>query len=58
MTDEDERFKLKPIAKDERMRQVRYLHPDVVKKYREMVKRDIAKGIIKPNQFNNKGKKK
>jgi len=58
MTDEDERFKLKPIPKDERLRQVRHLHPDVVKKYREMVKRDIAKGIIKPNQFNNKGKKK
>ena len=54
MTDEDERFKLKPIPKDERLKQVRHLHPDVVKKYKEMVKRSI----IKPDQFNNKGKKK
>ena len=59
MTDDfNDKFKLKPIAKDERLRQVRYLRPDLVKKYKEMVKRDIEKGIIKPSQFNNKGKKK
>jgi len=54
----DDRFKLKPIAKDERLKQVRHLKPEVVKKYKDMIRRDIAKGLIQPDQFNNKGKKK
>jgi len=54
----DDRFKLKPIAKDERLRQIRYLKPETVKKYKDMIRRDIAKGLIQPDQFNNKGKKK
>ena len=54
----DDRFKLKPIPRDERLKQVRHLKPEVVKKYKEMIRRDIAKGLIQPDQFNNKGKKK
>ena len=59
MTDDfNDKFKLKPIAKDERLKQVRHLMPEVVKKYKDMIRRDIAKGLIQPDQFNNKGKKK
>ena len=54
----DDKFKLKPIAKDERLKQVRHLKPEVVKKYKDMIRRDIEKGLIQPDQFNNKGKKK
>ena len=53
----DDRFKLKPIPRDERLKQVRHLKPEVVKKYKEMIRRDIAKGLIQPDQFNNKGRK-
>ena len=59
--DEDEdfakRFALKPIKPDERMHQVRYLRPELVEKVKKAIKRDIAKGFIKPDHFNNKGKK-
>ena len=59
MTDDfNDKFKLKPIAKDERLKQVRHLKPEVVKKYKDMIRRDIAKCLIQPDQFNNKGKKK
>ena len=59
MTDDfNDKFKLKPIAKDERLKQVRHLKPEVVKKYKDMIRRDIAKGLIQRDQFNNKGKKK
>ena len=59
MTDDfNDKFKLTPIAKDERLKQVRHLKPEVVKKYKDMIRRDIAKGLIQPDQFNNKGKKK
>jgi len=54
----DDRFKLKPIAKDERLKQVRHAKPEVVKAYKDMIRRDTAKGLIQPDQFNNKGKKK
>ena len=54
----DDRFKLKPITRDDKIRQVRHFKPEVVKKYKEMIRRDIAKGLIQPDQFNNKGKKK
>ena len=54
----EDRFKLKPIAKDERLKQVRHLKPETIRKYKEMIRRDIAKGLIQPDQFNNKGKKK
>ena len=54
----DDRFKLKPIAKDERLKQVRHLKPETIRKYKAMISRDIAKGLIQPDQFNNKGKKK
>ena len=54
----DDRFKLKPIPRDERLKQVRHLKPEVVKKYKDMIRRDIAKGLIQPDHFNNKGKKK
>jgi|TARA_R100001463_G_scaffold112022_3_gene167000 hypothetical protein len=54
----DDRFKLKPIPKDDKIRQVRHFKPEVIKKYKDMVRRDIAKGLIQPDQFNNKGKKK
>ena len=56
--DFNDKFKLKPIAKDERLKQVRHLKPEVVKKYKDMIRHDIAKGLIQPDQFNNKGKKK
>jgi|TARA_E500000318_G_scaffold65021_1_gene60055 hypothetical protein len=59
MTDDfNDKFKLKPIAKDEKLRQIRYLKPETIKKYKAMIRRDIAKGLIQPDQFNNKGKKK
>lgn len=54
----DDRFKLKPIPKDSKIRQVRHFKPEVVKKYKDMIRRDIAKGLVKPDQFNNKGNKK
>jgi len=54
----DDRFKLKPIAKDERLKQVRHLKPETIRKYKAMIRRDIAKGLIQPDQFNNKSKKK
>ena len=54
----DDRFKLKQIPRDERLKQVRHHKPEVVKKYKDMIRRDIAKGLIQPDQFNNKGKKK
>ena len=54
----DDRFKLKPIPRDDKIRQVRHFKPEVVKMYKEMIRRDIAKGLIQPDQFNNKGKKK
>ena len=59
MTDDfNDKFKLKPIAKDERLKQVRPLKPETIRKYKAMIRRDIAKGLIQPDQFNNKGKKK
>ena len=54
----DDRLKLKRIPRNDTIRQVRHFKPEVVKKYKEMIRRDIAKGLIQPDQFNNKGKKK
>jgi hypothetical protein len=54
----DDRFKLKPIPRYDKIRQVRHFKPETIKKYKEMIRRDIAKGLIQPDQFNNKGKKK
>ena len=54
----DDRIRKEQITRDERLKQVRHFKPEVVKKYKEMIRRDIAKGLIQPDQFNNKGKKK
>ena len=48
----DDRFKLKPIPKDDKIRQVRHFKPEVVKKYKDMIRRDIAKGHIRPYYSN------
>ena len=52
----DDRFKLKPIPKDERLNKC-VTSNQRYQKYKEMIRRDIAKGLIQPDQFNNKGKK-
>tara|TARA_R100001594_G_scaffold38261_2_gene69245 strand:+ start:1665 stop:1847 length:183 start_codon:yes stop_codon:yes gene_type:complete len=60
MTDEELKklFTLKPIPKDNRVKRVRHLRPETVKNYKAMIKRDMNKGLINPNQFNNKSEKK
>ena len=42
--DYEELFKLKPITKDERMKQLRFLKPETLKKLRAM-KRKVKDGI-------------
>ena len=53
----DDRFKLKPIPRDERLSKC-VTSNQRYQEYKDMIRRDIAKGLIQPDQFNNKGKKK
>ncbi len=53
--DFEERFALR-VKPDTRLKQMRFLKPEVAKKLKA-IKRDMKNGIISPDQFNNKKQK-
>ena len=53
----EEEFALKPIKRDQRVKQLRFLKPETIKRYKALIKNDIKSSIISADSFNNKGQK-
>ena len=53
---EDE-FALKPIKADQRIKQLRFLKPETIKRYKAIIKNSMKNDLISVDGFNNKGHK-